>query len=101
MEEEDLKQLRTLNEEFIKTRVKLSDIVVTQSRLEKDRVALILDIENKAAKLSQIQAGLEEKYHFNIAFQSLIRGDAETHDQMRSMSRHTYCRHPHCGVITW
>jgi len=62
MEEEDLKQLRTLNEEFIKTRMKLSDIVVTQTRLEKDKVALISDIENKAAQLSQIQAGLETKY---------------------------------------
>ena len=62
MDEEDLKQLRTLNEEFIKTRMKLSDIVVTQSRLEKDRLALISDIENKAAQLSQIQAGLETKY---------------------------------------
>ena len=62
MEEEDLAQLRNLNEEFIKTRMKLSDIVVTLSRLEKDRVSMIADIENKAAQLSQIQAGLESKY---------------------------------------
>ena len=28
------------------------------------------------------QAGLEEKYHFNIAFQRLILGDADTDDQL-------------------
>ena len=62
METEDLKELRTLNEEFVKTRMRLSDVIVTLSRLEKDKVALITDIENKAANLSQIQAGLEAKY---------------------------------------
>lgn len=62
MEEEDLKGLRTLNEEFVKTRMRLSDIIVTQSRLEKDKASLILDIENKASQLSQLQAGLETKY---------------------------------------
>ena len=62
METEDLKELRTLNEEFVKTRMRLSDVIVTQSRLEKDKASLILDIESKAAKLSQIQAGLETKY---------------------------------------
>lgn len=62
MDKEDLQELRTLNEEFIKTRMQLSDVVVTLNRLEKDRTTLITDIENKAANLNQVQAGLEEKY---------------------------------------
>ncbi len=62
MNEEDLQELRELQKNFTIARLRLSDLVVTQKRLESDKVGLIADIENKAAKFSQYQAGLEEKY---------------------------------------